>query len=50
MRFRHKGGCKARHGGWAENAVLLKCIGFIWDLRDILTVHIFSERVQIQSL
>ena len=43
--------CLARHGSWADNAVLKRnLLDFIWDLSDVFMVHICSGRAQIQSV
>ena len=37
------------YGSWTEIAVVLSiCSGLIWDLSDVLTVHMCSARAQIQ--
>ena len=37
------------YGSWTEFAVVLSiCSGLIWDLSDVLTVHMCSARAQIQ--
>ena len=39
------------YGGWTENAVLLRhFLGFIWDLSNVLAMHICSARAQIKYI